>query len=359
MPHELQVLAQLQEAAMTDYQWELQVTTEAGTAEKQVKQPAQSQDRSDKFTWELGDITIHKKGEKQVYGWQLEVKGGRGSGHWGHAGRPGKRGGSLPGGGLHRVARIPRWGHEAADGERNNVTISNAMDQRTDSPNGWRGAKSYERGAVKHALVTGLSETSGVDYNTCNLFVKQWMWSSNDRDMRSLSIQRDAANEFGEELSDFTKRRITEKERACASDPGWSNPGCEQLYPSDVQRKILRAEYENTQKFLREQGIGPDDVITLYRGAKWDKEITKDWKVGDKVAFHDNTLASWSLGRDKAEIFVRRDSQKDGVLLKITVPARMIISTALTGRGCLTEGELIVLGGRGTAELLDIQRTNY
>ena len=42
------------------------------------------------------------------YEWKLTIeKGGPGSGHWGHAGRPGQRGGSAPGrmGGSGRVNR--------------------------------------------------------------------------------------------------------------------------------------------------------------------------------------------------------------------------------------------------------------
>ena len=173
-----------------------------------------------------------------------------------------------------------------------------------------------------------------------------------------MAIQRDAAEEFDEDLSDFTKYNINDLEQQAAWSPGhavaaWLNP----LYPEDVQRRVLRAQYDNTQKFLREQGIGPDDVVTLYRGSRWNREVTKDWKEGGKVAFHDNTLASWSLSQDVARRFVRSGKEgKDGVLLRVNVPARMIFSTALTGIGCLTEGEIVVLGGRGTAELVEIDR---
>ena len=55
------------------------------------------------------------------YQWQLEVvvpdkaqKGGPGSGHWGHAGRPGKRGGSVPG----------RGGQWASGGTRRRMIAS-------------------------------------------------------------------------------------------------------------------------------------------------------------------------------------------------------------------------------------------
>ena len=41
-------------------------------------------------------MTDEPNGTRDGYYWKLTVKGGPGSGHWGHAGRPGKVGGSLP-----------------------------------------------------------------------------------------------------------------------------------------------------------------------------------------------------------------------------------------------------------------------
>ena len=74
---------------------------EQPTAQKAAKKP----NRDRYFTWEADDIVITKQGGKRTkaFEWKLElvpgsdVKGGPGSGHHGHAGRPGKRGGSLPG----------------------------------------------------------------------------------------------------------------------------------------------------------------------------------------------------------------------------------------------------------------------
>jgi len=304
------------------------------------------------------------------YGWSLEVqgvpaearvvpeasKGGPGSGHWAHAGRPGFVGGSAPGGGLRKVCRTPA-GDEVALGKKSADAISRAMDGAGLHYGNWRNALGGERGRVKDKLITELAATSGESYDKCNKFVKQWSRSSNNHMMQSLGIQRDAAEEFGVEMSDFTKGRIEWMEDRASKYPMYADDeDYQQLYPSDVQRRILRAQYDNTQKFLREKGIGPDDVVTLYRGAKWDKAITKDWKAGQEVAFHDNALASWSLGEDIARRFWRWDSEKDGVIIKVNVPASMIFSTALTGNGCLTEGELLLIGGRGTAELVDVRR---
>ena len=324
---------------------------------------AKDQPESDKFTWELGDITIFKKGEKMSgFDWTLEViapeasKGGPGSGNWGHGGLPGIWGGSSPGGGLGRVCRRPE-GDEIRDGANGTLRISDAMSRETRMTS-WRTAARSERGAVKNKLVTALAETSGEPYDTCNKIVKQWSHSSNDTDMRSLAIQRDAGEEFGEDLSDFTKRKIKYMEERASQYPYLGDtPDYHPLYPEDVQRRVLRAEYDNTQKFLREQGIGPDDLVTLYRGSRWRRDVTAGWNEGDEVAFHDNVLASWSLDAGVARMFMRHGtSGKDGVLLRINVPARMIFSTALTGIGCLTEGEVVLLGGRGTAEVMQISK---
>jgi len=42
----------------------------------------------------------------------LILRGGRGSGNWGHAGRKGKKGGSGKGGGLGRIGAKPGSSHE-------------------------------------------------------------------------------------------------------------------------------------------------------------------------------------------------------------------------------------------------------
>ena len=65
--------------------------------------------------------------EKQV---EQDEKGGPGSGHWGHAGRPGKRGGSLPG----DVAVSIRTGRTAR--ERQAAAVANAQMLKSLNENG-------------------------------------------------------------------------------------------------------------------------------------------------------------------------------------------------------------------------------
>jgi hypothetical protein len=64
------------------------------------------------------------------------------------------------------------------------------------------------RGPTKHRIVQELMRRSGESYEDCNKVVKQWSYSSNDEDYRSLSVQEAAAEEFGLELNEWQKMKL-------------------------------------------------------------------------------------------------------------------------------------------------------
>jgi len=70
--------------------------------------------------------------------------------------------------------------------------------------------------ALKDAVVTDLAARTGLGYDLTNNLVKQWAFSANDEDIRSLSLQEDAAKEFGLEMSPWQTAKI--KERNAQSD---------------------------------------------------------------------------------------------------------------------------------------------
>lgn len=289
------------------------------------------------------------------YEWMLRVKGGPGSGNWGHAGRPGQVGGSSPGGGLHAVGQFPS---EAGEDSNFLIGMELSYEAGQQGRDGWYNTGYARRGEIKDKIASNLStETPGVSYEDANKFVRQWAASSNDSDMRSLAIQQDAAKEFGVPLSDFTKGRIKiiEEDRHYAEQNPLYNVNDARLNPimeSSKQRAILRTMYKQTQDNLRSMGIGPDDVVTLYRGVKFDSNAVRDWGPGKKVRFHDNAVSSWSVGSSVALDFAERTGYgQTGVSLKVDIPARNILSMAHTGFGCMEEGEVTVLGARGVAEV--------
>lgn len=267
------------------------------------------------------------------YRWKLTIKGGPGSGNWGHAGRPGLIGGSQPGGGHHMVAHPDIDGAAAS---KNNREIDKLFNEASDRGK-WEHASGTARGAIKDALVTEISKRADVSYDKVNNIIRQWAASSNDTDMRSLALQRDAAKEFGQPLSDFTKARI---KVATDSSTGY-NP--HPLYDSATQRKTLRAMYEHTQDTLKKMGIGPDDRVLLYRGSSYQTKGTR------RATFHGNTLESWTVSRKIADEFAERGY---GDTFVTSIPARSILSLATTGLGCLTEGEVVTVSTEGIVDIL-------
>lgn len=350
-------------------------------------------------------------------------KGGPGSGHHGHTGVPGKRGGSAPSTGLSQYGkgRVP-----TAYDNMNNAELA-AMITEGLPGRDWAAASEGTRGEVKDRVIDTLTrrivgdpETvplatdpeSGEDvwnkaYDRTNDFVGQWSISSNDRDMRSLAIQKDASEEFGVPMSEFSKERFDEvirnpevvqkkidnamseyQEQGISALPfpvqarvklEASQSGIdiadvdrdyveyltqnhfssyhrnlleksEPLMGSAQQRQILRAMYDETQSQLRAAGLKPGSFVTLYRGVMLSDNIVGKMKMGEAVSVFGNAIESWSLSKSSALRFAKgSEIGQGGVVFKMAVPIEMILSTCTTGFGCLTEGEVTVLGSRGDA----------
>jgi hypothetical protein len=60
-------------------------------------------------------------------------------------------------------------------------------------------------------------------------------------------------------------------------------------------------------------------------------------------------ISSWSLSQEQAESFADNGTYK--IVLRTIVPAELVFSTAFSGVGCLSENEIVVLGGLGKAEI--------
>jgi hypothetical protein len=217
---------------------------------------------------------------------------------------------------------------------------------------------------VKSEIIKDLSTRTGIPEEDVNNFVAQWSHSANDSDMRSLSIQQAASEEFGVPLSEWQQSNIEYLERLkkdaidnlvttrdmsveTATDIVDSGGGIVQEYgrftslmPRDQERALLRAMYDNTQESLAAQGFKPDDKITLFRGVRGE-----DYgETGDYLNYEGNTLGSWSVNSGIAERFATEDIHgmtpgAIGTVFTMDVPVRNIVGTAKTGFGCLSEGE--------------------
>jgi hypothetical protein len=274
-------------------------------------------------------------------GWPVFVeRGGPGSGHHGHKGRPGKRGGSARGMGPLIAPDIEGSGSESREVTKllsENLPVPEDFDEEDVEYMTWDDADEEVCALVKVGIARDLAQQTGIPEQDCAKFVHQWSETSNDTDMRSLAIQQDAAKEFGLELSDWQKTRV-EKAKTREGAASESLMG--------GQDKLLRAMYESTQRDLAAAGLGPDDTVRrLFRGVQYGDSLP-DWKDGDKVSFGGNVLESWSVSEDIAREF------SDGIILVADVPASSILSTARSGFGCLNEGEVVAFGSVPGSEVL-------
>ena len=288
-------------------------------------------------------------------GWR--AKGGEGSGHFDHAGRPGEVGGSLPSGmGGTAPSEANEEGREKADKVLNHglTELRASLGDESANEQNWRNADADTRSLVKDELVWALVEETGLDYDTVNALVEQWTLSSADEDLRSLSLQVQAAKVFGLEVRPSLLERIAkvQAERANAFDDDFD---IEDFIDSDPelftweehgvsvgqQTAFLEGMRDLTQESLRGAGYRPGDTVQLYRGMGFASDSRPSWSTGDTVSISGNPLQSWSVGRGIASSFSK--ANQFGAVLWMEVPIESIIGTARTGFGSLIEGEFVIM----------------
>jgi len=271
-------------------------------------------------------------------------KGGPTSGHWGHRGRPGYVGGSLPkyyndisslkattGYGGERDAALVEQGRKLLRKGLADESEEVVFDQNI-------------RSQVKHEIVSRLSEQTGIPYTYVNELIRRWALTSNDIDYRSLSIQEMAAKIFGGKLSEWQKERIAETRRLPPDDSGRQKALHHLDNPDKALFDLLTTMYNNTQELFRENGI---KELILYRGFKR-RRVEEKRELPEQMAveIRMNSLESWSASYRTAEEFAAgMQYGQNGYVLAIRIPVERVFCCARTGFGCLREEEFVVIGG--------------
>ena len=121
----------------------------------------------------------------------------------------------------------------------------------------------------------------------------------------------------------------------------------------EMRQGLVRAEYAVTQRFL-DEALGPKvKTVLVLRGVA---NQHKTAEVGDVVDVVTHPLSSWTISRVTAVSFAKMRStspagRKKSVVLAMAVPREMIQSTPFTGRGCLNEWEVVLIGRPSQAEV--------
>jgi hypothetical protein len=178
--------------------------------------------------------------------------------------------------------------------------------------------------------------------NTVRYLVGVWADSSGDHHDIALALQQSALREFPE----LTDGAATDH---WDLDPTLRGVVRRELAESGaVYRAFHRAQYNNTQRWFKKHGI---THVTLYRGMAIPKETAETALKGGTSAITDlatQPVSSYSYELETALEFATDTSRSSGLTPTLSVsrfPVERVLSTALTGFGCLTEGEVTVLGG--------------
>jgi len=305
------------------------------------------------------------------FGWLVTRKGSDTSGNYGHKGvknAPWGKGGSAPGGGhaaMGIAAGTPteevkekiqaRREEMKAKKEKPKVGTPANLDDGIDA----RGLKFFfgddpDAFAIGPATLSdrvdswvqetakAISEQSGVVSYRVKDAIQVWGTTSNDSDLRALSLQEAVSEEFGIPLSSWQEEKLAGVRFSTTREP---------IADREDERAILRAMYDRTQEEFQKAGYKPGDTIRLFRGVT---TIT-DAKRGETVGLEQNAMSSWSINNEVALFFAKKGvyAENKGIILSMEVPIESILSVAArTGLGEYNEGEFVVLGVPGNQAMV-------
>jgi len=211
----------------------------------------------------------------------------------------------------------------------------------------------------------GMEEPHGstLAENAADQLVDGWSHLTETMHEETTLIQAAAQDIFGIE-SPHLDERLSGHPEGYEPQHDWGTPSGLREYAwnkfsqddMDVTKAGLAAMYENTQTMLREAGI---KEVTLYRGVEngvipyiVDETSDSGYTLPSRATTTANPVSSWSLSEDTARMFANIESgsvmhyEGGGAVLVATFPADRIFSTPKTGLGCLSEAEVVVLGGQ-------------
>jgi hypothetical protein len=150
--------------------------------------------------------------------------------------------------------------------------------------------------------------------------IDMWSETSGDSKPQPVAMQHVAKEMFAPDAP-------VEHLRGQPDPPTLRDPG---------SKAYLEAEYTITQNFLKSKGIGQ---VTLFRGTQNNGSKLDDGETEVTM----QPMSSWATTPRDSTGFLGGYS---GAIMVAQVPASRVQSTAVTGRGCLEESEVIVRGGK-------------
>jgi hypothetical protein len=178
--------------------------------------------------------------------------------------------------------------------------------------------------------------------NVTSSLIKDWAGTSGDESPQAIAMQMAAKEEFG--LANITFEHF---------DPDIIKAAKTQLAKNgEAFKSFLRAQYDATQEYFKENGI---TSITGYRGMRFSfVDTPSNFEFGKKVSMVEDVLqlqpmSSFSTSPSTAVTFAAERPSR--MVVQSKIPVERILSTCQTGYGCKSEAEFVVLGGEETFKI--------
>lgn len=300
-------------------------------------------------------------------------------GNFGHAGRPGKRGGSAKRGGKApvdkpnevvtnppnienvRATTLKDLGElqgntksfylliHASDygsvsqpqASKNNDQACKALAARLKGNKDWEDYVTKIYGGEKFTP----QQFKNNSYESVNNLIRCWANTSGDHNPKAIGLQIAAAKVFGmkgnmkhmltlEYFSKYGESQMKKRDIVAATKDVVKEWG-------KGYQAFVRAQYDETQKVLKEKGI---NELLVYRGRQSQVIDPNKKKSGVEIGVEARLqpLSSFSVNYGSAVEF----SGNKGTIYSSIIPRERIFSTPVTGFGCTTEHEVVVLGGK-------------
>lgn len=181
-------------------------------------------------------------------------------------------------------------------------------------------------------------------YALVSQLIKKWAQTSNDSDAVALALQDTAKSLF--RLRNTAPWELN-TQYLDAGDIAYMERRRED--GEKVFRRFLQAQYEETQALFEELGI---ERITVYRGIKNNTDRAgRDLK--SRQSMMRPLSACTTSPRIAYQFATEHHAHRPGAIYEVVVPVSKVLSTWVTGFGCTSEEEVVILGGANTATAIN------
>ena len=211
-----------------------------------------------------------------------------------------------------------------------------------DKPNGADMFDPYSEAIAVLADQTGTNEYAVAEY------LKEWNTNSNRRPM--LNFQRDVAEVFDCELSEWQK--LVDQELSTFDSLGYLDQhigdGYEDL--GEFRKALAQSIYADQQALLEESNV---DELIVFRGINGEHPAVREWydagiEAGAVIDIQDpNVLESWTLDYSTAK---NGFASERGAVLVMKVPRERVFSSYPVGMGTGDEHEIVLLNPKDAVD---------